>query len=185
MLFRSPLDPEKSRLGGYIAFPILFYLVEVIACSVMIGLGNSLEKTSGAGWMTIVGITLMGIAGIILIYDYFPARIDDVNDGWLMMVTSKPINKVAYNNLLLAAEATEEGKPLPKALVYEEVTDFTFYINNISVYRAIENKDYRNAIRILDLALATEKGLLKENKEMARCLKLTLLLGDPDRKSVV
>ena len=173
----APMDAEKSRLTGYILFPILFYLVEIIVCAVMIGIGNA-DKDSGLGWMTIVGITLIGIAGMILIYDYFPARLDEVNDGYLMMVTSKNINKVAYNNILLKEEAEEEGKPLPPVMVYEEVTDFTYFINKGSVYRAIEQNNIRMAIQILDMAINTEKGLSKTNIEHARCLKLTLLLGN-------
>ena len=173
----APMDAEKSRLTGYIGFPILFFFLEIIACAIMIGIGNA-DKDSGLGWMTIVGITLIGIAGMILIYDYFPARLDEVNDGYLMMVTSRNINKVAYNNILLKEEAEAEGKPTPAAMVYEEVTDFTYFINKASVYRAIEENNLRMAIQILDMAINTEKGLSKSNIEHARCLKLTLLLGN-------
>lgn len=173
----APIDPEKSRLTGYILFPIFFYFIEILISAIMIGLGNS-YRADGMGWMSIIGITLIGIAGMILIYDYFPARLDEVNDGYLMMVTSKNVNKIAYNNILLEEEAKEEGKPAPAVRVYEEVTDFTYAINKIAVYRAIEQNNIKMAIQILDMAIATESGLSKANIEHARCLKLTLLLGD-------
>ena len=177
-----PMDPEKSRLGGYIAFPLLFLLVEVIGCAVMVGIGNAIIKSSGGdksmAWMSIFGITILGIAGMLALYDYFPARLDDITDGYLMMATSKTINKVAYNRILLAEEAILEGRPVPDAVIYDEVTDFTYPLNLAIFYRAISENNSRRAKSILDKAIATEKGLSKSLGNHARCLKLNMLLEE-------
>ncbi|MBQ2069356.1 MAG: hypothetical protein II467_00330 [Bacilli bacterium] len=173
-----PADVEKSRLGGYITLPILFFLIEAVGCAVMIAIGNA-NKATGLGALSIIGITLLGVAAMIVIYDYAPTRLDEVTDGYLMMVTSKNINKIAYNHILVCEEAVREGKPVPKTPIYEEITDFTFHLNLSIYYEAIKNKDYKTAFRILDLALDTDKGFSKSNFYKAKAMKLALILEDP------
>nr|MCR5078635.1 hypothetical protein [Bacilli bacterium] len=173
-----PTDVEKCRLGGYITLPLLFFLLEAIGCAVMIAIGNA-NHTNGAGMLAPIGITLLGVAAMIVIYDYFPTRLDEVTDGYLMMVTSKNINKIAYNNILLAEEAVRMGKPAPKTPIYETVTDFTFELNLRSYYEAVEKKDIKTALNILELAINTDKGFSKSNFYKAKAMKLALLLEDP------
>ena len=185
----APMDAEKSRLTGYIGFPLLFLLIEVVLCAVMIGLGNAFVKGANAdksmAWLSVVGVTDLGIAGMLILYNYFPARLDEPTDGYLMIATSRNINKIAYNHLLLKEEAEALGQPAPKDIVYDEVTDFTYVLNLQSFYKEIENKNKKAALMILDKAIATEKGLSKGLINQAKCLKLAALLedfGNPEGK---
>ncbi len=175
----APKDVETSSLTGVIGFPLLFLLVEVVAMVVLISVGQSLiiSTDKSFAWMQIVGIIVIGVGGMIFLYDYFPATLDSVTDGCLMMITGKNVNRIAYNNMLLAEEAAENGTELPEVPVYEEVTDFTYRLNLVSVYNAIKKGNYREAIRILDLSISTEKGLSQSLIRDARAMKLSLLLG--------
>nr|MCR5491685.1 hypothetical protein [Bacilli bacterium] len=96
---------------------------------------------------------------MLYIYNLFPARLETVNDGYLMLVLSKPINKVAYNNMLLAEAIADEGGEMKELPVYDTVTDFTYRINLVSVYRNLEKGESHKAILILDKAIDTDKGL--------------------------
>lgn len=173
----SPKDKEKSRLGAYISFPILFYLVELILLVVLFSIGANLtRKTPSYGWIQIVSLVILTVGGMIIVYDYLPFRLDSNTDGYLMMLLSKPINKVAYNNMLLAEEATYLGKPLPDVPVYDEVTDFTYNLNNVTVYSLVSKGEIKQAIRILEKAISSEKGLSKSLVKEAKTFKLSLLL---------
>ena len=183
----KPLDVEKSSLSGYIAFPLLWLLIEVVACAIMIAISKRLQNTGadfsvpGIAWMEIFAIVLLGTAAMLYVYNIFPAKLDTVTDGYLAVILSKKVNKVAYNNMLLAdAVAYEGGQPLVTP-VYDEVTDFTYRINLVSVYRLIGENKPREAIAILNKAIETERGLSQSSKHEALALKLSLLLASPNQ----
>ncbi len=169
----SPKDPNKSSLGGYISFPILFYLIELIAFVVVFSFAS---RDTSLSWLQIFSLVILTVGGMIFVYDYFPARLDSVTDGYLMLVVSKPINKVAYNNMLLAEKAAALNEPIPAMPIYEEITDFTFLLNSVTVYSYIEKGEVEKAIKLLDKAINTEKGLSKSLVREAATLKLSLLL---------
>lgn len=181
----KPKDVETSSLSGYIAFPLLWLLLEVIACAVMIAISKRLQNTGselnvpGIAWLEIFSIVLLGTAAMLYIYNLFPAKLDTVTDGYLAVILSKKINKVAYNNMLLAeASLFEGGEPFVPP-VYDEVTDFTYRINIVSVYKLIEEGKNREAIAVLNKAIETERGLSAHLKQEALALKLSLLLATP------
>lgn len=172
----APKDKEKSRLVAYISFPILFYLIELIVLVVLLSVGANLaRKTPSFGWVQILSLVILTVGGMIIIYDYLPFRLDSITDGYLMMLLSKPVNKVAYNNMLLAEESSLLGKELPDIPVYDEVTDFTYFLNNVTVYSLLSKGSIKEAIKILDKAIASEKGLSKSLIREAKTFKLSLL----------
>ena len=169
----SPKDPNKSSLGGYISFPILFYLIELIAFVIAFSFAS---RDASLSWLQIFSLVILTVGGMIFVYDYFPARLDSITDGYLMLVVSKPINKVAYNNMLLAEKAATLNEPIPAMPIYDEITDFTYLLNNVTVYSYIEKGEIDKAIKLLDKAINTEKGLSKSLVREAATLKLSLLL---------
>ncbi|HAS56447.1 MAG TPA: hypothetical protein DEF61_04810 [Firmicutes bacterium] len=169
----SPKDPNKSSLGGYISFPILFYLIELIAFVIAFSFA---ARDASLSWLQIFSLVILTVGGMIFVYDYFPARLDSITDGYLMFVVSKPINKVAYNNMLLAEKAATLNEPIPTMPIYDEITDFTYLLNNVTVYSYIEKGEIDKSIKLLDKAINTEKGLSKSLVREAATLKLSLLL---------
>ena len=168
-----PKDVEKSSLSLYIMLPLLFLLIEVVAMVIVIAMAS--RKGRPIYWLEVSAITVLTVAGMIFLYNIFPARLDSMNDGYLMMLTSKRINKIAYNQLLLAENA--EKKDEVEIPVYEEVTDFTYRLNSLAVYRALGEKDYAKAIKILGYAISAEKGLSASLKSESYVMKLSLLFA--------
>lgn len=175
----APKDREKSSLMGYIAFPLIYFLIEVVIMVVLMSVSSYMvgqNSDSTAGWMQIFAVCCLVVGGMIYIYDYFPAHLDSTTDGYLMVLVSKPTNKKAYNDLLLADEAAELGQPVPNPIVYDDLTDLTFNLNLNVAYADLAKGDVASASKIIDKLMTAEKvspNLVNE----AGALKLSILLS--------
>ena len=171
-----PLDREQSSLSAYRLLPFFFALLEVITMVVLIVISKNLVSSiPGASWIEIFAIVVLTTEAMIYFYDIFPAHLDSVTDGYLFVLLSKPANRIAYNDLLIAEAIAEDGGVLPETPVYDDVTDFTGRLNMLSVYRHINKGEFDEAIKILDLNHACETAP-KAVKVHAMCFKLSLLL---------
>ena len=178
----APMDVQNSTLSAYILFPFLFFMIEMIAGMIIIVNCKSAEGSNPSiAWLHVFALTIMATGGMVFLYDLFPARIDAINDGFLMFLLNKPANKVAYNNLLLAQEAAELGEPIPEIPVYEDVTDFTASLNSVTIYRHLTEGHPDSALPIIELALAEEARCSAKTKGDMRVLKLTILLEKLDK----
>ncbi len=176
----APKDVKESSLTAYIFFPILFLFVEFVGC--MVGIVICQNKTDHSlASLHILLVTILTIGGMIFFYDLFPARLDSVTDGYLLVLLSKPANKEAYNNLLLAEEAALEGAPIPETPVYDAITDFTATLNFLTVYRHLTAGHPDEALPILDPIINAEKDVSISTKYQALALKLTILLERDDK----
>lgn len=171
-----PLDREKSSLSSYRLLPVLFALLEVILNVVLIVISRNLAThDSGAQWLEIFCMVVLTTAAMIYFYDIFPARLDSVTDGYLFVLLSKPANRLAYNDLLIAEAIAEEGGELPETPVYDDITEFTGRLNMLSVYRLLGEGKLDEAIAILDKNFNCETAP-KSIRGQALCFKLSLLL---------
>ena len=176
----APEDPKTSSLTGYIFFPVLFLFVEFIISMILIVNAQGWEKTTPSlAWVHILMVTVLTVGGIIFLYDLFPAHIDSRTDGFMLVLMSKPINKEAFNNILLAEEAEFLGQPIPATPIYTEITEFTAAINLISVYRLLGEGKPNEALPILEPFLAEDSKAAKSTKDYAVTLKLATLLEQP------
>ncbi len=179
----APEDPKTSSLTGYIFFPVLFLFIEFIVSMILIVNAQTWEKTTpGLAWVHILMVTVITVGGIIFLYDLFPARIDSRTDGFLLVLMSKPINKEAFNNILLAEEAEFLGQPIPNTPIYSEVTEFTAAINLISVYRLLGEGKPEEALPILEPFFAEGSKAAKSTQDHATTLKLATLLEQPRKE---
>ena len=178
-----PENPKTSTLTGYVFFPVLFLFLEVIACMIGITLGQRAEtSTPSMAWVRIVLITILTSGGIIFLYDLIPARIDSVTDGYILVLLSKPINKEAYNHLLIAEEASFYSKPIPQMPIYDDVTEFTASFNMLAIYNHLLEFKTQEAVVELDKIASEESKASKATKLQAKFLKLTALLEGKDKK---
>lgn len=176
----APEDPKTSSLTGFVFFPVLFLFLEFIICMIFIVNAQGWEKTTPSlAWVHIFVVTVLTVGGIIFLYDLFPAHIDSRTDGFILVLISKPINREAYNNILLAEEAEFLGQPLPATPVYTEITEFTAAINFVSVYRNLGEGKPQEALKILEPLLGEESKASKATKDHALTLKLATLLEQP------
>ena len=176
----APEDPKTSSPTGFVFFPVLFLFVEFIVCMILIVNAQTWEKTTPSlAWVHIFVVTILTVGGIVFLYDLFPAHIDSRTDGFMLVLISKPINKEAYNNILLAEEAEFLGQPIPATPVYTEITEFTAAINLISVYRLLGEGKAQEALKILEPILSEESKAAASTKQHALTLKLATLLEQP------
>lgn len=174
-----PKDIKKSSLSAYIAFPLLGYLLEVIAGVVLMAWANRehvVNSSNKLGWLYIGSIVAITIGGMIYFYNIFPARVDAVTDGYRMTFLNKAINRQAYNQLLIADDKKRLGLPLGEAPIYDDVTDFTAALNTKAVYEAIDKENYRGAIQIVQKSLDSVEHLSQSTKDEAMAMKLSLVL---------
>lgn len=173
-----PKDIKKSSLSPMIVLPLLAYLIEVVVLIIVIAL-VSRQKNMGntnLGWLYIGSIVTLTAGGMIYIFNYFPAHLDVETDGYRMVVLNKAINKQAYNTLLLAEDKAKQGLPADPVPVYDEVTDFTYSLNQIAVYQAVEKEDYRGAIKIVSKTFESPDHISQSIKNEAMAMKLSLVL---------
>lgn len=178
----APEDPEKSNLSAYILFPILFLFVEFIAAMVGVVICQNAEATNPSiAWLHVFLVTVLATAGIVYLYDLFPARIESVTDGYLLLLLAKPANKTAYNNMLIAEACAFEGKDIPPVPVYEELTDFTVSLNLLTIYRHLAEGEPDLALPILEPVLAEGAPISEPVHRYCETLKLAILLEKEDR----
>ena len=178
----SPQDVKKSNLSAYILFPVLFLFVEFIVAMIVIVICKNKEAdTRSIAWLHVFMIAILTVGGMFYLYDLFPARIDSVTDGYLLLLLAKPANKEAYNNLLLAEEAAFYGNPLPETPVYDELTDFTASLNLLTVYRLLSEGKPLEALPIIEKSLKEEAQVSASVTYHARSLKLNILLEQENR----
>lgn len=170
----APKDVKESTMTAVMFFPVFFLFIEFIGC--MVGIVTCKNLGIEWSWLRIFLITILTVGGMIFFYDLFPANIESRTDGSLLVLLSKPANKEAFNNLLLAEAAAFEGQPIPETPIYNDITDFTAYLNSLTVYRLLVDGKPNEALPILDLTINAEKGPSLTTQVQAKALKLTVLL---------
>lgn len=174
----SPKDVEKASLGAYTFLPIVFFIAEVVVMMVLNSLASNWVKTDGANaWIQIFAITTISVGGMIYLYDIFPFRLDSMNDGYLLSLMTHAGNRIPYNYLLLREKIREEGGEVPEVPVFDDITDFTAYLNALTAYKKIGEGDFDQAVQILDKTIAQEHGVSASTRNDAVCIKLALLLA--------
>lgn len=142
-----PTDVKKNNPRHYIYMPLLFLLVEVVASVLMISFATPALLSMPVA-LKISGILLLTVSGMIYLYDIFPAALDSANDGYRMMILNNQTNVEAYNELLLRQHQVAFGEKPDEIKVYDQVTDFTVGLNDISFYEALGKLDFETALSI-------------------------------------
>ena len=101
------------------------------------------------------------------------------------MLFTKKANRVAYNNLLAQETAMEEGRTPPESPIYDEITDFTAFLNSLTVYGLLSQGEMDKALPIIEKTLAEDsKASLAVKREMS-ALKLATLFERPDKRKAL
>ena len=152
-----PLDPKKSNPRHVIYMPLVFFLLEVVVCSVLMVLGKTFAETDASWmWSFIVGVVVLTVGGMIFLYDIFPAALDGKNDGYLIPILNNETNVYAYNEMLIAENAMMKGQKVTSTPVYQSVTDFTYRLNDVTIYNRLAEGDYNGALEINDLTIKSK-----------------------------
>lgn len=163
----APNDIQTASPSAMILFPMLGYLVEVIVGVVLVVLFKG-------QWVEVAAEVVLAVGGMIFLYNAFPAHLDAITDGYLLTLMSKPVNRIAYNHILLAEEASAKGEKI-ETPVYDEISDFTARLNMVSVYRYLDEGDFQKAIEILDKTINAENGASLSTVQECVSMKLSCL----------
>ncbi len=172
----KPHDVETSNPSQVILMPIVLFFAELLMCVVMIVVATQMVNNGqkDAAWLQIFAIIVLAVGGMILLYNIFPAHLDSTTDGYRMTILSKPINRVAFNQIMLADYYEAVGEPLEETPVYTEISDFTSELNLITVYRQIERGGYKKALSIIDLTYGNRDKVTEITYAEFGALKLLL-----------
>lgn len=165
-----PKDVEKSSPGLIVFFPMLGYLLEVIVLLVLSACFSSVV------WLPIASYVVVAIGGMIFVYNDFPAHLDSMTDGYLLILLTKSANRIAFNQILVAEHSENKEEALASLPLYEDLTDFTATLNVLAAYRLIVEGDNDGALAIFSKIADCEKNVSKSNRLEANCQRLALLM---------
>ncbi|MCH4277575.1 MAG: hypothetical protein LKF89_01450 [Bacilli bacterium] len=173
-----PNDIKKSNPRHMIYFPLLFLLIEVIGLVAgMIAFKTLAASEQSYWWWYSFLVIILAMAGMIYLYDIFPFPLDSKNDGYLLPILTNDTNKEAYNQMLQSEYNLSMGLPEENTPVYDSVTDFTVKINNVTLFKKLQAKDYDGALDIIEKTIASKKNVSSGvyNEAMAQKCAIYLL----------
>ncbi len=170
-----PTDIATSNPKKSVYFGLLGLFIEIIVSVVLVVVGT-VKASSGLIWLKISGEILLTIGVMILIYDFFPAALDGKNDGYLMMILNTKTNKEAYNSMILSNYLTSKGKEAPDIKVYDEVTEFTASVNDVTMYKDLAAHDYEGVIEISQKTIDAKKKVSGTTYANAVAQKLSAII---------
>ena len=171
---------EKSYPMTFVFMPLVLILLEFVALyCVNIFIKDS---TSAKNLMFIkYGITIVATVGAcFLLYNYFPAKLDSMTDGYRLIALSKKINSGAFNEKL-AIEASEYyQEDYQDMKVFDEITDFTAQVNLITALMYYRKGDTEKALEIIDNLLDNEKKIAKSTVREVKFNKIFITFMTKD-----
>lgn len=151
---KNPANPVY-----FVLTPLVLFLIEAVVMYVLIVLiPDRINGTANdLNWLKYGSIVITTIALMFFLYNYFPAHLDCLNDGYRLSLFTKRINVQAYNEYLtvLGLEQIEEKDK--EFRVFDELTDFTADVNMLTVYQKTLHEEYEKAIEILDKIIESPK----------------------------
>ena len=124
---------------------------------------------------------------MLFLYNYFPAKLDCLTDGYRLVLLNKKVNIEAYNVLLKIEGDEFLGKTENEYKTFKEITDFTAQVNLQSVRNYIKNDKYENAQKLIEGIIVPESKITFETKVISKVYQLNIALmngTDDDAKKV-
>lgn len=162
------IEPKKEKANPmfYVFFPLILFLLEFVVMYFAVTLipaasDYHFEAVQIVKYGLVVSTT---IAGCIVLYDYFPAKLDTLNDGYRLISLKNKINIAAYNEKLKLEANEYKGIKNTEFKVFEEITDFTAQVNLETALKKFSEKDYDEAISIIDSCLSKPQKISHNTK---------------------
>lgn len=174
---------DKANPKPYLWFPILFFAIEVLAVVLTCLFVSEMKQEAQKNvlWLLSSSTIFAAVGSMIIIYDYIPARLDSITDGYRLTLLNKPINKLAFNKMLQIEYLEFDGQEIKDIPVFDEITDFTASINMMKVYEYLGKDEYSFAIDLLNKIIADPKIINAEtyNSAVAQIISIRLLTEEP------
>ncbi|MBO8427793.1 MAG: hypothetical protein IAC58_04500 [Firmicutes bacterium] len=167
------ISPKSNKANPltYVSLPLVFFLIEAVGLVCLFLYINDETATSVLRFIKYGYLVIFGVDAMLMIYNYFPAKLDTTNDGYRFVLLKKKVNLEAYNEYLLINSDKFFGKNHENYLVFDSITDFTAKVNIISARHYIDI-DFNKGMEIIDNILSDPK---KISRSTYRDLKVTKL----------
>lgn len=160
---------ENASPRWYSLMPLVFYVVEVVALMVTFNVlkGMIPEEPFEPGdqaklLVCIMCILFVTIGGMLTLYNIFPAKLDTTTDGYRLTLLSKKENVEAFNELMRIEYAYANNQEITDMKVFDVINNFTSSVNLYTVYKHLKNKNYNEAIVLLDKVIAEKDKVSHE-----------------------
>ena len=174
--------PVTGKDGKYISKPgAMIYLPNLLLAlfTALSFLGYALSIRDTLVFAPL-SLYLVLVFGIMLFYNIIPTKLDSITDGYQMKICSKKSNIPAFNESLRIRSCNILGIDPGETMVFDEVTDYTFEINLVEVYKLLAKNDYASAYKILDKMYKLRESLNASNKAKLIGQMIYILLIDPN-----
>lgn len=174
--------PVTGKDGKYISKPgAMIYLPNLLLAlfTALSFLGYALSIRDTLVFAPL-SLYLVLVFGIMLFYNIIPTKLDSITDGYQMKICSKKSNIPAFNESLRIRSCNILGIDPGETIVFDEVTDYTFEINLVEVYKLLAKNDYASAYKILDKMYKLRESLNASNKAKLIGQMIYILLIDPN-----
>lgn len=178
---------ESASPRWYSLMPLIFYVVETVILMVVYNIlwkmiGNDFVPAAHRSMLLvcIMCVLFVTIGGMLTLYNIFPAKLDTTTDGYRLTLLSKKENVSAFNELMRIECAYSEGRELEDMKVFDQINNFTCSINLYTVYKHLKNKNYNEAITLLDKMIAEKSKISRETycSVVAQRMFIVLLTQD-------
>lgn len=155
----------------YLLFGTLFYIIELFAVLILFSYFNSTQNQTleTVAYFLLVVVTL---GGLVLVYNIMPLKLDSMNDGYRLTLTTNAKNKIAFNELLRVENALQSGEVDIEVKTFDQITNFTADLNLNKVYLLLEQRNFKEAEELLDIILTGKETLSPKTYIRARAQKI-------------
>ena len=101
-----------------------------------------------------------------------PFKLDSVNDGYRLTMTTNKKNIIAFNELLRVENSIATGDTSIEVKTFDQITNFTADLNLNKVYLLLEDKKYEEAEELLNIILSGKTELSPKTYIRARAQKI-------------
>ena len=165
---------EKSKPIFYIFSPLFFFLIEVLITVMLFMFFEDSKETLTMMYVKYGSFIATTIGGMVMIYDYFPAKLDNASDGYKLVSLNKKSNIEAYNEYLRVKACTYFKEDAGEIRTFEEINDFTAKVNMLQVNRLAET-DYKKAIEMIDTIIVDPSKISKSTLNSIMLTKTYLI----------
>lgn len=176
------ITPKKEKCNPiyYVLAPLVMFLIEIIGVALVFTyIENMNYSATGGGIMFLKYgyLVVVYVAAMMIIYNYWPHRLDSLNDGYRLMLLNKKINIEAYNEFLKVQSDNIYGIDHGEIKTFENITDFTARVNLMSAIK-YASTDTEKANEIIEYILEHKDKISKATALEIKITKAIILFFD-------
>lgn len=172
---------ENAKPNMIVLVPFVVIILEALLLIVSSVILNNSSDNSFL-WVKLFMLVLTTFGAMLFIYNYFPAKIDSITDGYKMVIFSKKENVDMYNKMLILEDNIRKNSKAFNIETINENSDLSATFNCAVIQHETRNKNY---IKVLELAenIINNQKVSRESLYFAQCSKLLVLLNDDLNKA--